>query len=506
MSRGKRYDQKAKLNVKKVIAVLIAIAVFIMFIIGIKELISTSQNPEKITAVSYYSVYTNEKWGVIDSLGNIIIQPTYQEMIVVPNPQRDIFLCTEQVDYEKGTYKTKVINAKNKTIWEEYETVEAVQNIDKNQMTWYEEGILKVKKDGKYGLINEDGKEILAIEYDKITALTGVKNSYLIEKNEKYGICDKQGTIIIKPEYVQILGIQEDYTNGYIVKNTDGKYGLMDFNKAMILEERYEEIYPITGNNQYVVTENGQKKIITKEGETVASGKFDEIKAISKNGVIFIKNNKYGVLGVNGEEKIPAQYEEIRMLFDENYIVKNKGKYGIINENKEEKVGFNYDNITYYEKANMIELQKNTELQTTIMNQTFEEKLTGIITEINEEQSYLRVKEENDYQYYDFQFRIKKPQEVLTKNTLFLSKKDGKYGYTDKEGNLIVEYEYDDATEQNQYGFVAVKKDGKWGSLNKTGKEEISPEYSLTNNLIIDFIGKWHLAEDMNANYYTDQK
>ena len=44
---------------------------------------------------------------------------------------------------------------------------------------------------------------------------------------------------------------------------------------------------------------------------------------------------------------------------------------------------------------------------------------------------------------------------------LFLSKKDGKYGYVDKKGNVVVDYIYDDATEQNKYGYAGVKKDGK---------------------------------------------
>ena len=68
-----------------------------------------------------------------------------------------------------------------------------------------------------------------------------------------------------------------------------------------------------------------------------------------------------------------------------------------------------------------------------------------------------------------------------------------------------MEYQYDDAKEQNEYGFAAVKKDGKWGAINKEGKEVIETKYDLENNLVIDFIGKWHLGTDLNLNYYTDE-
>ena len=54
MSRGKRYDGEQKLNMKKVFAVIIAIAVIIMFVIGIKKLMSSSgKTVEKAVAQKY---------------------------------------------------------------------------------------------------------------------------------------------------------------------------------------------------------------------------------------------------------------------------------------------------------------------------------------------------------------------------------------------------------------------------------------------------------------------
>ena len=46
MSRGKRYDGEQKLNLKKVFAVFIAIAVIIMFVIGINRLFNTESSTE----------------------------------------------------------------------------------------------------------------------------------------------------------------------------------------------------------------------------------------------------------------------------------------------------------------------------------------------------------------------------------------------------------------------------------------------------------------------------
>ena len=55
---------------------------------------------------------------------------------------------------------------------------------------------------------------------------------------------------------------------------------------------------------------------------------------------------------------------------------------------------------------------------------------------------------------------------------------------------------YNDAKELNQYGYAAVNKDGKWGAIDKNGKVVCECIYDLSDNVLIDFIGKWHIGID----------
>ena len=110
MSRGRRYDEEPKLNMKKVFAVAIAIIVIIMFIFIIKGLLSKDTTTGKITTKNYFATYKDNKWGVIDSTGNTVIDPSYKEMIIVPNSKSGVFICTYDVNYETGEYKTKALN------------------------------------------------------------------------------------------------------------------------------------------------------------------------------------------------------------------------------------------------------------------------------------------------------------------------------------------------------------------------------------------------------------
>ena len=185
MSKGKRYDTESKLNIKKVIAVIIAIAVIIMFVVAIKTLLTKNTNETSTQVMSYYPVYTNDKWGVIDQTGKIVIEPTYSEMITIPDSKTDIFICLYDVDYTNNTYKTKVIDSKNNEKFTNYDLVEVIENQDSSNNLWYEAGVLRVKKGDKYGLIDYSGKEILPLEYTSIEALQGVTNSLIIKRKKR---------------------------------------------------------------------------------------------------------------------------------------------------------------------------------------------------------------------------------------------------------------------------------------------------------------------------------
>lgn len=489
---------------KKVFAVIMAFAVVIMFIIGIRKLLTNDTNEKTTIISSYYPVFTNEKWGVIDDKANIIIEPKFDEIITIPNSNKDIFICMENINYAENTYNVKVLNAKNEEIFTGYDLIEALENIDDNNNMWYEENVLKVKKGEFYGVIDFSGKEILEPKYQEIATLKGTKNSLILKQNDKFGLSDNKGNIIIPPEYKEIKSIQNDYQNGYIVVNQENKYGIIDFNSEVIINTEYEDIKQIAGSHMYVVKQDGKWKLINSKKETLIEN-VNDVTQILEDKVIIKKDNKYGILLVSGEEKINPQYEELSNLFGDYYLAKKSGKYGIINSANKQVLPFEYSKITYKKDAEFVVAEKENVSMEEIYNNKFEKKLNGIVSDINTEKGYIRIYVGNEYKYYNLNFDEKTSIESLQNNNLFLSKKDGKYGYINREGKLVVDYTYEDAQELNEHGYAAVKKDGKWGAIDKTGAVVVNCKYDLQNNVIIDFIGKWHLSVDLNSYYYTNE-
>jgi len=97
------------------------------------------------------------------------------------------------------------------------------------------------------------------------------------------------------------------------------------------------------------------------------------------------------------------------------------------------------------------------------------------VSELNTDKGYIKMRIDSEYKYYNFKFEEEKSSDAQSANNLFLSQKDGKYGYVDVNGNVIVDYTYDDGTEQNAYGFAAVKQNGLWGSIDKARKSCVRP-------------------------------
>ena len=91
MATGRRYDAEPKLNISKVIAVVIALVVVLMLIISIVNSLNKSNKKNKKEEISvtttYFSAYKDNKWGVIDNNGNEIITPQYDEMVIIPNKE-----------------------------------------------------------------------------------------------------------------------------------------------------------------------------------------------------------------------------------------------------------------------------------------------------------------------------------------------------------------------------------------------------------------------------------
>ena len=186
-NRGRRFDDEPKLNMKKVVATLVAFLVIIMVIYSMILSLNKKSKEQQIIPenVNYFSAYADSKWVVINSNGDKLNNISYDEMIIIPDSKKNVFIATYDVDYTNGTYKTKAINEKNEQLFSNYNNVSALVNYDASNNVWYNNEVLKFEKDGKYGLIDFSGKEVLPANYEDISTMQGIEKTLILVKDGK---------------------------------------------------------------------------------------------------------------------------------------------------------------------------------------------------------------------------------------------------------------------------------------------------------------------------------
>ena len=387
---------------------------------------------ETVKEFNYHILYKDEKMGVIDVNGNVIIEPKY-EYIQLPNPSKPVFVCISGEE-------TKVLNEKNEEIFSEYAEISAIplQSVESN--TQYEKSVLRYKKDNKYGLINLEGDILLKPTYEEITGLKYKEGNLLVKENNKYGVINLKGEKVIKTEYDNIEGDrfskQGSYKEeGYIVckKTEEGyKYGYIDSTGKEILKTNYNEITRIVENVNYtdvylIARKDGQVGLI-KNGKNVIEHNFQNIEYdIGRELVIAEKNSKYGLYDLNGKEILNAQYDEI--LIKGIYILASKGEEEFYYDMQGNKI----DNMEYLS----VNETSNQNYYITIDNNG----LCGIIDKNN------NIKVKNEYSYLEYLFE----------EYFIASKENNKFGIIDDKGNVVVDFKYDVISKIGETNIVQAK-------------------------------------------------
>lgn len=407
---------------KCIIGIIIIVIAIITAFVVYKVIKENGRNYEieKVSNYNYFVVMQNNLYGVIDKTGNTIISPKYQE-VKIPNPEKAVFVC-----YEENN--TKVLNEKNEEILTNYTNVEPIglKNIASDLM--YEKSVLRYAKDGKYGLIDFEGKEITKPIYDELEGLPYKEGELLVKQNEKYGVINIKGNNLVDIEY-ETITVDGYFTNenqyknaGYIVsiKTEEGyRYGYIKNDGKEIAKPQYNELSRITGikddENIYLLgSKNGQYGI-SKNGEDIIQNAYQSIRYDEVNNVFVIeKSKKYGIANIEGKELVPLNYNQIDITGMYIYAQNDQG-------------------ITVYDSQGT---QANMNANIAILNTSNENYKIKIDNENGSKYSIIdkdgKELTKETYNYIEY----------LYDNYFIASKDTGKLGVIDEKGNIKVELKY----------------------------------------------------------------
>jgi hypothetical protein len=99
----------------------------------------------------------------------------------------------------------------------------------------FSDGLVSVKKNGKYGFVNNKGRTVIDFEYDEAGRF--VKGFAVVKKNNEYSLIDSLGNIIL-PEVTFDYLVMDNET-GLIWFRKDGKIGLLNNQGQKVVDNLY---------------------------------------------------------------------------------------------------------------------------------------------------------------------------------------------------------------------------------------------------------------------------
>lgn len=296
---------------------------------------------ETISEYKYFVLKENGKYGVIDTKGNKIIEAKYKD-IKIPNPEKDVFIC-----YEENS--TKTINSKNEEIYTQYENIEPLRLKNVYSDLMYEKSTLKYSQNGKYGIIDINGKKLTNAIYDEIDTLQTKEGELLVKKDNKYGVINIKGTTLVKIQYDKIEAdkFYEEGTgykkSAYIVSKTteEGyRYGYVNLEGKEIIKVKYNDLYRITGINSedsyLICAENGKYGLLKNDKKIIDNEYQSLIYNESNNTITATKGKKYGVISIIGKIIVPIEYKQIDITGNYIYAKTNDETVKVFDQNGQE--------------------------------------------------------------------------------------------------------------------------------------------------------------------------
>lgn len=206
---------------------------------------------------SKFAARENKLWGLIDSAGDFIIEPKFNKI----NKSKDDRLIVKLNHIGLGVYN--------------FDGKEILPPVYLNIYSSIDEYLYSVLYDQNlgYGLIDEKQNKIIPYKYAFLKGLSDNILMVKLDKDGKYGLMNKSEKIILDCNYDDIVLINNKYINdGLISVKKEGKYGIVNSNNEIVIPIIYDEGVLFIKNGDYAkVKLMGKQITIDKMNNCVAN-------------------------------------------------------------------------------------------------------------------------------------------------------------------------------------------------------------------------------------------
>ncbi|MFO7723389.1 MAG: WG repeat-containing protein [Bacteroidales bacterium] len=445
----------------------------------------------------FFPFEINDKQGLLDRKGNEVIPARY-ELIVAMDKNK---LYKVKSGDKFGLY----LVGKGEVVQPEFDQINPMK-----------EGVMVAKKGNHYGLLDQTGKILITPEPDYIWDFdNGTTGWYKV--GEKFGFVSNQGVFITGADYEMIWSFAKgfarvqkggkigfineagkeivpaeydyfsDFHEGYAVLGKDGKYGYIDTKGKFITDLIYDGGWtPTEGLAKVKVGDNWG--FINTRGKMVIPASFENCGQFSEGLAPAVGGGKVGYIDTKGEWLIHPKFELGWNFENQSAVVIFEGKASLISTDGTFLTSQPFDSIGKFKEGLAPCWIRGKEGRINATGKVIIPPAYDMVKmmKTRKGKEYLAVSI-NDKQglYTSEGVRILDAEYVFLNfedsGGLVPLAKDGKYGFCDTLGNMVIPFDYSDVTgftyKIGGKRYTGATRDGKQGVLNSDGQVVIPFEY-----------------------------
>ena len=359
--------------------------------------------------------------------------------IVAYNPQIQFHLMEDKKEDGVQTYEDGWAD-KTATLLKNYQETGVFLN-----------GMCKVKSNGKWGMIDDEGKVIVPFEY---TVINQGPEIVTASKGDWWEII---WPVKLQTSYDHI---SEEVSEGMVTFRSGGKTGFLKKSGITGIRESFAEAKTFNQGLAAVAKDN-LWGFINTSAKVVVPLIYDEVGEFSEGLVAVCKQKKWGYVNTQGDVVIPIKFNSATPFVNGQAVVVSKNKICLIDTKgniilKNDKYNFK---TSYSEGLLCVQDNKDKFHPTDLLGMKAITK--GVIMAfrnygfINEEQNLVIP--------YNFEYANN-----FSEGMAVVQDKNKLWGYINTKGEAVIQCQYDKAFDFKE-GLAPVVKEGKYGYINKNG-------------------------------------
>lgn len=234
-----------------------------------------------------------------------------------------------------------------------------VSDLYNNMSIWVGEKLIAVEKDGLYGFINDQGKEIVPLEYKAIHFIVQDKQFVSVSKDQKWALLDLNNKPVIGFKYNSPVKVDAGYVS---TSNDSGRYGVMKLNETIVVPFIYDQIkmpgiknrfiaktsqsvvllnernkqlftckdcdlYAVGYLSTFIVEKENKKGLVDQNGKVIAAPKYDKFLDWKSGYIVYEINKMQGLLDSSGKDVLDRTYSSVELLNNNEVLVFNGEHY-----------------------------------------------------------------------------------------------------------------------------------------------------------------------------------